>query len=124
MESGEWSDDVGMFTAKLSWQSDELPQSLVIPVPKWPEFHPPEIPLLSQEFLSGNGRFQYWDSKEATWFTGYIGSAPRDLRKLTKDDLCYRSWGVHRGIGMPGAEVRHQAPDLGCAAGGSSLGAP
>ena len=122
VESGAWSDDFESFTTQLFWQSDELPQSLVVPVPKWPDFHPPDIPLLSQVFLSENGRFQYWDSREATWFTGYIGSAPRDLRKLTKDDLCYRSWGINRGVGMPGAQVAQQAPDSVYASSGSSLG--
>ena len=92
-------------------QNDELPQSLVVPVPKWPDFHPPDVPLLAEEFLSTISRFQYWEAKEATWYTGSSGSAPRDLRKLTKDDLCYRSWGVKCGIGMPGQEVGLQRPD-------------
>ncbi|PIL34680.1 hypothetical protein GSI_03460 [Ganoderma sinense ZZ0214-1] len=97
----------------LRWwnENDELPQSLVVPVPRWPEFHPPDIPLLAQEFLSGDNRFQYWEAKEATWYTGSTGTAPRDLRKLSKDDLCYRSWDVKRGIGMPGQQVRCHMPE-------------
>ena len=28
-----------------------------------------------------------------------------------KDDLCYRSWDVRRGVGMPGAQVKRRTPD-------------
>ena len=83
----------------------------MVPVPKWPEFHPPDIPLLAEDFLSVNNRFQYWESKEGIWYTGGSGTVPRDLRKLTKDDLCYRSWDVRRGVGMPGAQVKRRTPD-------------
>ena len=80
-------------------------------MPNWPDFHPPDIPLLAQEFLSTENRFQYWESKEGVWFTGGVGTVPRDLRKLTKDDLCYRSWGIKRGIGMPGAQIKRALAD-------------
>ncbi|KAI1782196.1 hypothetical protein LXA43DRAFT_1069145 [Ganoderma leucocontextum] len=94
---------------RLDTNNDELPQSLVVPVPKWPEFHPPDIPLLADEFLGTNDRFQYWESKDGVWFTGSKGTAPRDLRKLTKDDLCYRSWDVRRGH-VQGSDTQPQGP--------------
>ena len=34
-----------------------------------------------------------------------------NLQKLTKDDLCYRSWGIKRGIGMPGAQIKQALAD-------------
>ena len=91
VERGKWSHVIYICSSDSAFQNDELPQSLVVPVPKWPEFYPPDILLLAQEFLSGNSHFQYWEAKEVTWFTGRTGSAPRDLCKLMKDDLCYHS---------------------------------
>ena len=88
-----------------------LPHNLTVAVPQWPDFHPPNIPQLCEDFGADTQRFQYWEQKEGVWYTGSKGTVPRDLRKLSREDLCYRSNGITRGIGMPGAQVKRLTPD-------------
>ncbi|KAI1792446.1 hypothetical protein LXA43DRAFT_1060710 [Ganoderma leucocontextum] len=74
-------------------------------------FHPKDIPQLVEDYHCDQEKFQYYDSKKGLWYTGSKGSAPRDLAKLSEDDLCYRSLGVAWGDGMPGAQKKRPAPD-------------
>ncbi|KAI1789208.1 hypothetical protein LXA43DRAFT_1063076 [Ganoderma leucocontextum] len=74
-------------------------------------FHPKDIPQLVEDYRCDQEKFQYYDSKKGLWYTGSKGSAPRDLAKLSEDDLCYRSLGVAWGDGMPGAQKKRPAPD-------------
>ena len=74
-------------------------------------FHPKDIPQLVEDYRCDEIRFQYYDSKKGLWYTGSKGSAPRDLKKLSQDDLCYRSLGVTSGEDMPGVSKKRPAPD-------------
>lgn len=74
-------------------------------------FHPKDIPLLVEEYKTDTQKFQYFDSKKRVWYTGGQHSAPRDLRKLTDDDLCYRSLGVTWGERMPEGSKKRPASD-------------
>ena len=74
-------------------------------------FHPKDIPQLVADYQCDEQRFQYYDSKKGLWYTGSQWSAPRDLKKLSDDDLCYRSLGVKSGEGMPGVSKKRPASE-------------
>nr|VWP01004.1 Mannitol 1-phosphate dehydrogenase [Ganoderma boninense] len=74
-------------------------------------FHPKDHPHLVDRYHCDTQIFQYYDSKKRVWHTGSRFSAARDLKKLSDDDLCYRSEGVTSGEGMPGVSKKRPPPE-------------
>ena len=74
-------------------------------------FHPKDIPYLVDRYQCDTQPFQYYDSKKRVWYTGTRFSAARDLKKLSPEDLCYRSQGVTSGEGMPCPSKKRPPPD-------------
>ena len=92
-------------------QDGERPDFVDVPIDNPSVFHPKDSPLLVEDYHCDTQKFQYYDAKKREWYNGSKLSAPRDLKKLTDDDLCYRSLGVTWGIGMPGQTKKRPAPE-------------
>ena len=91
-------------------QDDGEPNVLQIEVDNPSAFHPKDHPELVHMYHCDEQMFQYYDSKMRVWCLGTKGTAPRDIRKLGPDDLCYRACTVRSGEDMPGQKKR-PAPD-------------
>lgn len=77
----------------------------------WPAFHPKNSSELVESFDLKSNRFQYFDNKSRTWFSGSWNSPSRNVK--TCGPLLYRTLGVTEGPNMPAAANPLKRPGSG-----------